>query len=65
MVVLLMSCVYISRQWQQYFSFSPDVKDGDHSISFGTPAKAREDLLSDEVGDKLWSWLDKETDPYV
>lgn len=48
-----------------YAAFSPDVKDGDHSISFGTPAKAREDLLSDEVGDKLWSWLDKETDPYV
>ncbi|KAI5955435.1 hypothetical protein CANMA_004615 [Candida margitis] len=48
-----------------YAALSPDVKDGDHSISFGTPAKGREDLLSDEVGDKVWTWLDKETDPYV
>ncbi|KAI5969532.1 hypothetical protein CANMA_001423 [Candida margitis] len=48
-----------------YAAFSPDVKDGDHSVSFGVPAKARKDLLSEEVGDKLWSWLDKETDPYV
>ncbi|KAG5421509.1 hypothetical protein I9W82_000600 [Candida metapsilosis] len=48
-----------------YAAFSPGVKDGDYSISFGTPAKGREDLLSDEVGDKLWEWLDKETDPYV
>ncbi|KAI5958300.1 hypothetical protein KGF57_002655 [Candida theae] len=48
-----------------YAAFSPNVKDGDHSVSFGTPAKGRKDLLSDEVGDKLWDWLEKETDPYV
>ncbi|CCG22185.1 hypothetical protein CORT_0B04770 [Candida orthopsilosis Co 90-125] len=48
-----------------YAALSPDVKDGDHSISFGTPGKGRKDLLNDEVGDKLWDWLDKETDPYV
>ncbi|RCK65766.1 hypothetical protein Cantr_01562 [Candida viswanathii] len=48
-----------------YAAFSPDVKDGDHSISFGVPSQARGDLASEAVGDKLWAYLDKETDPYM
>ncbi|KAI5966450.1 uncharacterized protein KGF55_000759 [Candida pseudojiufengensis] len=48
-----------------YAAFSPDVKDGDYSISFGVPAHTREDLNSVESGDKLWNWCEKETDPYV
>ncbi|KAI5955430.1 hypothetical protein CANMA_004610 [Candida margitis] len=48
-----------------YAAFSPDVKDGDYSVSFGVPGKPRKDLLDDKIGDKLWAWLDEETNPYV
>ncbi|EMG50399.1 hypothetical protein SBY92_000259 [Candida maltosa Xu316] len=48
-----------------YAALSPDVKDGQHSISFGVPSHARKDLTSDAVGDRLWDYLQKETDPYV
>ena len=48
-----------------YAALSPDVKDGTHAISFGNPAHIREDLKSDAIGDRLWAYLDKETEPYM
>lgn len=48
-----------------YAALSPDVKDGTHAISFGVPSHIRKDLTSNAVGDRLWTYLDKETDPYM
>lgn len=48
-----------------YAAFSPDVKDGAHTIGFGVPSHARTDLTSEAVGDKTWAYLDKETDAYL
>ncbi|EGW31397.1 short-chain alcohol dehydrogenase [Spathaspora passalidarum NRRL Y-27907] len=48
-----------------FAAFSPDVKDGSHSISFGVPGHARKDLLDPEVCDKVWNYLNKVTDPYM
>ncbi|RCK65765.1 hypothetical protein Cantr_01563 [Candida viswanathii] len=48
-----------------YAALSPDVKDGSHAISFGVPSHVREDLTPEAVGDRLWAYLDKETDPYI
>ncbi|KAI5953641.1 hypothetical protein KGF54_003013 [Candida jiufengensis] len=48
-----------------YAAFSPNIKNGDYSISFGEPSHVRKDLNSIEAGDKLWDWCVKETNPYV
>ncbi|EGW31396.1 uncharacterized protein SPAPADRAFT_56254 [Spathaspora passalidarum NRRL Y-27907] len=48
-----------------FAAFSPDVKDGSHSISFGTPGHARKDIIQDEACDKLWDYLTEATNPYM
>ncbi|RLV90243.1 hypothetical protein JA1_004699 [Spathaspora sp. JA1] len=48
-----------------FAAFSPDVKDGSHSISFGCPSHARKDIIQDEACDKLWNFLTDATDPYM
>ncbi|EGW31398.1 uncharacterized protein SPAPADRAFT_61963 [Spathaspora passalidarum NRRL Y-27907] len=48
-----------------FAAFSPDVKDGSYSISFGIPSQARDDLLQDDACDKVWNFLDEATDPYM
>ncbi|RLV89839.1 hypothetical protein JA1_004964 [Spathaspora sp. JA1] len=48
-----------------FAAFSPDVKDGSHSISFGVPSYARKDIIEDEACDKAWNFFTEATDPYI
>lgn len=48
-----------------YAALSPDVKDGQHSISFGVPGIARADLKDENTQNKVWDWLDEQTEPYL
>ncbi|KAI3407174.2 hypothetical protein KGF56_000014 [Candida oxycetoniae] len=48
-----------------YAALSPDVKDGQHSVSFGTPGIARNDLNDVVSNEKVWDWLEQQVEPYL
>ncbi|CAK9438109.1 uncharacterized protein LODBEIA_P24220 [Lodderomyces beijingensis] len=48
-----------------YAALSPDVKSGDHSISFGQPGIVRGDLNDEANADKVWDWLNEQIEPYL
>ncbi|RCK58149.1 hypothetical protein Cantr_06624 [Candida viswanathii] len=66
---LLMRFLYHPWRYGAYTGLNaalpPDVKDGSHAISFGVPGHIRQDLIPEGVGDRLWTYLDKESEPNI